>query len=160
MLLGLPACDGETKEEPTQAPTPSVSARPVDTTLPGELAEGDEKAFGFPIPRKMRVRGRFDDAIYARGRVPFEAVSNYVSERVSNAAVNRGPSMTIYDRATLDADDSRTIRIEIKERFGDIEIVVREQTRRPDRNPGMSEAQRWRRAGLNPDGSVIEDRAE
>jgi hypothetical protein len=132
----------------------AASAAPVDQIKPGELAEGDEKAFGFPIPRRMRVRGRFPDSVVAVGRVSFEGLANYVRDRVVHAKVSTGPERTVFDKASLKHDADKAVRIEVTRRSTRVELVVRDRTRKPA-EPGLSDEERWRRAGVTPDGKML-----
>ncbi|WP_437783522.1 hypothetical protein [Sorangium sp. So ce1097] len=142
------------------APAPPTSAAPaprppVDQALPGELAEGIEQAFGLPIPRRMKVRARFPDAVFAVGEIPAERVANYVRTRVLAGNVETGPAKTIFSRATVKSAPQRMIRIEVVSRAHVSELVVRDETRPPPER-GLSVEERWRRNGLTPDGKVLD----
>jgi hypothetical protein len=131
----------------------------VDYVRPGEVAEGKERAFGFPVPRGMRIRGRFPDAVYAEGRLPFVPLANYVRERVEAERVETGPSKTVFDAARLKSNQAQIVRIEVTSRSGKIELVVRDQSRRPSA-ASESEAERWKRSGLSPDGKPLPELEE
>ncbi|XXY47362.1 hypothetical protein WME91_45900 [Sorangium sp. So ce269] len=137
---------------PSDAPAPRP---PVDQALPGELAEGVEQAFGLPIPRRMKVRARFSDAVFAVGEIPAERVANYVRTRVLAGNVETGPAKTIFSRATVKSAPQRMIRIEVVSRAHVSELVVRDETRPPPER-GLSVEERWRRNGLTPDGKVLD----
>ncbi|MGK3995776.1 hypothetical protein [Sorangium sp. So ce1024] len=137
---------------PSGAPTPRP---PVDQALPGELAEGVEQAFGLPIPRRMKVRARFPDAVFAVGEIPAERVANYVRTRVLASNVETGPAKTIFSRATVKSAPQRMIRIEVVSRAHVSELVVRDETRPPPER-GLSVEERWRRNGLTPNGKVLD----
>lgn len=150
-------CRGDA-DGPAQAARPSASsvpAPPVDRTLPGELAEGSERAFGLPIPRRMRIRARFPDAVFAIGDVPPDRLSNYVRARVVAGNVETGPAKTVFARATLKDAPQRMLRIEVVTRAHLSELVVRDETR-PPAEQGLTVEERWRRHGLTPDGKVID----
>ncbi|WP_437592183.1 hypothetical protein [Sorangium sp. So ce1000] len=152
-----PACRGDSGA-PAPAPPPSEAQTPkppVDQALPGELAEGVEQAFGLPIPRRMKVRARFSDAVFAVGEIPAERVANYVRTRVLAGSVETGPAKTIFSRATVKSAPQRKIRIEVVSRANLSELVVRDETRQPPEQ-GLSVEERWRRSGLTPDGKVLD----
>jgi hypothetical protein len=129
----------------------------VDSVQPGEIAEGAERAFGLPIPRRMKVRARFPDAVFAVGNIPPERVSNFVRERVVAAGVETGPAKTVFSRATVKSAPERMLRIEVVSRPSATELVVRDQTPPPAPvDDGLSEEERWRRKGLKPDGSPLD----
>ncbi|WP_437337271.1 hypothetical protein [Sorangium sp. So ce394] len=152
------ACRGDA---PAPAPTPpsaseaSAPRPPVDQALPGELAEGTEQAFGLPIPRRMKVRARFPDAVFAVGEIPAERVANYVRTRVLAGNVETGPAKTIFSRATVKSAPQRMLRVEVVSRAHVSELVVRDETRPPPER-GLSVEERWRRSGLTPDGKVLD----
>ncbi|WP_437736214.1 hypothetical protein [Sorangium sp. So ce1335] len=151
------ACRGDAGA-PAPAPPPSEASAPrppVDQALPGELAEGVEQAFGLPIPRRMKVRARFPDAVFAVGEIPAERVANYVRTRVLAGSVETGPAKTIFSRATVKSAPQRMIRIEVVSRAHVSELVIRDETRPPPER-GLSVEERWRRNGLTPDGKVLD----
>ena len=156
IALAAPGCRKKTEDPPPPpATTASAPRPPVDAVRPGEIAEGTELAFGLPIPRRMRVRSRFPDAIFAAGDLPPERLSNYVRERVIAESVETGPAKTVFTRATVKSAPQRMLRIEVVSRPGATELVVRDQTR-PQAEEGLSEEERWRRKGLKPDGSPLD----
>ena len=154
LALGLAACSHGAKEQAPGAASAVARPVPVDALRPGEIAEGKELAFGFPLPRDMQVTARFSDAIFATGSVGFEALTNYVRERLDAERVDTGPVKTVFASATLKADPNRRVLVEVTLRSGVVEIVVRDETPKPV-DPGLSSAEIWKRAGLGPDGGVL-----
>lgn len=158
LILACAACDGSPEEAVTpSAPSASPSSHPVDHLAQGELAQGEEKLFGLPIPRKMRVERRFLDAAHAAGPVTPEDLSNYVRQRVSVAQVEIGAARTVFPRVVIHGGDPHKIyRIEVSPRSnGGSELEVRDITPAPVPS-GLSDAELWRRAGRNPDGTPID----
>jgi hypothetical protein len=146
-------CGKRSPERGSVASASPTRRVPVDQIIPGELAEGSEAAFGLPLPRGMRVKARFPDAVYSEGRLPFESLSNYVRERVKAERVDTAPTRTVFLAAVPAGEPQRRLRVEVGLRGGIAELVVRDQTPAP-LEPGLSEAERWRRAGMSPDGGV------
>jgi len=128
---------------------------PVDQTLPGELAEGSEQAFGLPIPRRMEITGRFPNAVFARGAVRREDVANYVRSRVIAESVATGPSKSVFTGATVKAAPQRMLRIEVGLHDGATELLVRDETRPPVKE-GLNPEERMREVGLKPDGTPLD----
>jgi len=155
VLVLFAASCGRRSPEGT-APPPSAlgsaSALPVDHALPGELAEGDDKAFGLPIPRRMRVTGRFSDVVFASGALLPEHVANYVRQRVIAERVETGPGKTVFARATVKEAPGRVLRIDVISRNGEAEIRVRDESRPPAPAGGKPEEE-WGKHGLLPDGT-------
>jgi hypothetical protein len=132
------------------------SSRPVDRLAPGELAEGKADAFGLRLPRQMRLERRFPDAVHAVGAVRPEAVANYVRQRVEVAHVEVGAARTVFARARIkNGAPERVYRIEVVADPGACQLVVRDITP-PPTTEGLSEEERWRRAGLTPQGTPLD----
>jgi hypothetical protein len=128
---------------------------PVDRVAPGELAEGSDKAFGLPIPRVMRVRARFSNAIYAQGPVAPDHLANYVRKRVEAKHAFTGPGKTVFTGATPKGEPGKVLRVEVVSRAGEVELLVRDETPPPDTgNP--TPAERMRAVGLRPDGTPLD----
>jgi hypothetical protein len=158
LALTTSACRRRPPPEPLEA-APTVAtpapARPADHALPDEIAEGKEKAFGLPIPRQMRVIGRFDDVVFVTGDVAPELVANYVRQRVIASNVETGPAKTVFTGVTLRNDPAHTLRVDVISRNGDTDLTVRDETRPPARE-GLSEADRWKALGLTPQGTPLD----
>ena len=152
-LALLPGCRRKRAiDEPP--PTPSVKP-PVDTTLPGELAEGKEQAFGVPLPRVMRVVGRFGDAVLAEGPAPPDQVANFFRSRVKAEKIETGPAKTVFSKVSVKSQPDATIMIEVVGRAGTTSVSVRSVTLpRPDDT--STPAERMRNIGLNPDGTLAD----
>lgn len=159
-VAALCGCDSDATEsvQPVVAPQRPLGT-PVDSTKPGEIAEGKERAFGLAMPRDMLITARFSDAVHAKGKVPFEPLANYVRERVHAERVDTGPAKTVFVNATLKGDANKRVQVEVSTRGGIVKLVVRNRTR-PPATPGLSEEERWRRSGLTPDGRVLPEMNE
>lgn len=148
-------------EEPMLLRPMGLRPIPVDTKLPGELAEGSYVAFGLPLPREMRLTRRFPDKIYASGRLEFEHVSNYFRERLSAKQVETGPHRTIFVGAKVIDEPELTVDVDVRRRIGFVEIRIANKTRkRAKPEPELTEKERWGRMGLTPDGKVLEEYAQ
>jgi hypothetical protein len=157
-LLAALACGGCKKRRPTEveAPVASSSAElPVDRALPGELAEGPEQAFGLTLPRVMVVRGRFDDIVYGVAEVTPDKVANYIRARVSADKVETGPAKTVFPRVTVRGQPGVELAIQVLSHGGSTELQIRNLSL-VKMTPGLSEDQRWRAAGLKPDGTPLD----
>jgi hypothetical protein len=158
--LACASCSRSGDETGAQPPAPaSAPDVPRDTTKPGEIAEGTEQAFGLLLPRDMVVTARLPDAVYATGNLPLVPLTNYVRERLLSQRVDTGPEKTVFAGAAIKADPTRRVEVEVLSRRGKVQVVVRDRTP-PPQVPGLSEEERWRRAGLTPKGKVIDKEAE
>jgi hypothetical protein len=156
--LGCRARRGPEDEhvQPPTPPPPSVAAPvPVDRALPGELAEGTDLAFGLPLPRVMKIRGSFDDVLFAWGPVPSDQVANYVRQRVTADKVETGAAKTLFSRAIVKARPGRLIAVEVLAHGGDTELQVRDVTPKPTKE-GQDAEERWRELGFKPDGTPLD----
>jgi len=154
--LGALACD---RSEPAGAPAASTSSQPKtpDRLAPGEIAEGKTDLFGLRLPRDLKVEARFPHSGYASGKITPEALSNYVRKRVDVRHVELAASRTVFPKARIKgADAERRFRIEVIPLGRRSKLMV--QWLNPPRPPaakGLSEAERWKQAGLTPDGKQL-----
>jgi len=157
--LGCRARRGPEDEHVQQsAGSPSVVTSPevpVDRALPGELAEGTDLAFGLPLPRVMKVRGSFDDVLFAWGAVPSDQVANYVRQRVTADKIETGAAKTLFSRATVKARPGLLIAVEVLAHGGETELQVRNVTPKPNKE-GQEPEERWRELGFKPDGTPLD----
>lgn len=134
---------------PVTAPAPVPAPPAPDRVDPAEVPEGAESAFGLPVPRAMQVEARFPDAVRAIGRVPLDALANYVRARVVADRVETGPAKTVFARATLKSAPERMLRVEVVS-FGDrTEMIVRDVTRPPARDV-VKPTDPWSQPGFDP----------
>jgi hypothetical protein len=157
--VALTAC--RPRREPTElevpvtsTPTPSARA-PIDRTLPGELAEGPDKAWTLVLPRALVVRARLVDMIYGDAEVPPDRMANYIRQHVASDKVETGPSKTVFPRATVRGQPGVELAIEVLNRGGSSEVQIRNLSL-VKMTPGLTEEERWRAAGLKPDGTPLD----
>jgi hypothetical protein len=147
------------EDEHVQPPSPPTAAPsvvvPVDRALPGELAEGTELAFGLPLPRVMKIRGSFDDVLFAWGPVPSDQVANYVRQRLLAEKVETGAAKTLFSRATVKARPGLLLAVEVLAHGGETELQVRNVTPKPTKQ-GQDPDERWRELGFKPDGTPLD----
>jgi hypothetical protein len=149
-LLVALGCGKKEAPKSTLPPTPSATALSADRLLPGELAEGHEKAMGLAVPRDMRLLRVFDDSAVARGRVAADAVSNYVRRRVDTSTAEIGAARTVFPKAHVKGQPAeKLVRIEVVQDVDSTELLLRDVTPHAA-EPGLSEDDRWRKAGVVP----------
>jgi hypothetical protein len=137
--------------------TPSASgAKPLDRLAPGELAVGDGDVFGLPVPREMHVLGRAKDSAILIGEVSPDALARYVRDRVVVSHVEMSPERTVFPDAKIkEGPAERLYRIELVPEYRLTRMTVKDVTPIAPK-PGLSDAERWRRAGFSPDGRPID----
>jgi hypothetical protein len=157
-LCGLVGCKGQ-RQAPSTAPSAAAraSAVPLDHLAPDELAPGKVEVYGFAVPRGMEIESRLDDRAYVSGRVSPEALANYVRQRVSVSHVEIGAARTVFPMARIKGrDDGRIYTLEVLPDGPKTRLVIKDVTPPPPPPPGMSDEERWRAAGLGPDGRPLD----
>lgn len=156
-LLASAAGCKEDKAAVVTAPSASATAAPIDHLAPGELLEGTDKAFGMVLPRGMRVVHGFDDLIVASGSPPADKVTNYVRARVKDGKITVGARATVFDHVRTPAapDLELSIKVEPADGMEGTRVEVRKLTM-PKAPELPNDEERWRAAGLRPDGRPLD----
>jgi hypothetical protein len=150
------ACDKDAAA-PTASPSASAKPKTPDRLLPGELAEGDGDLFGLRLPKEMRLEARFPTSAHATGLVEANKLVDYVKRRILVRHVELAGSRTVFDKARIKGTHQKQLfRIEIipKGRRSKLAIELLNPAK-PPAEKGLSEAERWRRVGLTPDGKQL-----
>ena len=93
--------------------------------------------------------------MHAIGAVSPEAVSNFVRERVEVSHVEIGAARTVFPNVRIKAGDAaKSYRIDVVADGPTTRLIVRDITP-PPTPEGLSEEERWRRAGMTPDGKLL-----
>ena len=134
--------------------------KPPDHLGPHEAVEGKERAFGLPLPRVSKVEARFETTVHVLSALSPEDLVNFVRARVKDGRTTPGSSSTLLVDVTPLADLQKRLTIEIRPMHGGdasmrSEMVVRDTTPLPI-EPGLTEEQRWNKAGLTSDGKVAD----
>ena len=123
------------------------------------MVEGKERAFGLPLPRYTRVAARFEKTVHVQTPLTPEELVNFVRARVKDGKVTPGTSGTQLFDVTPVGDPQKRLTIDVRlYRGGDgnhSEMVVRDTTP-PPVEPGLTDEQRWQKAGLTPSGQIAD----
>jgi hypothetical protein len=145
------------------APAPAGSAlavasasKPVDRLSPDELAAGAGEIWGLKIPRDMHVEHRFPEIAFAVGPVKADALANYIRDRVIVSHVEIGAGRTIFPNARIkDGAADHYYEIDVIPEPGGTRLQIQDLT--PVKVvPGLSDEERWRQAGLTPQGRPLD----
>lgn len=155
----LAACKDDavsTEQAGGTTPQPTKTVTPVDHLAPGELLEGTETALGLRLPRDMRVTLSMRDRVAADGLIGQELIANYVRARVKDGKMTVGASSTVFENVHVAARPDRPLRIQVETWKGRCHMEVWDVTPpKAEPDPG-SDAERWRKAGYNPDGTPLD----
>ena len=156
-LLLCASCQHKTAPAPAGSALTAASApRPVDRLAPDELAAGTADVWGLTIPRDMRIEHRFPEIAYVVGPVKADALANYVRDRVVVSHVEIGAGRTIFPNAHIKGGSRDHVyeldvipepsgsRLEIQD-LTPVKVI-----------PGLSDEERWRQAGLTPQGRPLD----
>lgn len=153
------SCHGKAEQSPASASSAlasSAAPKPVDRLAPDELAAGNAEVWGFTVPREMQVEHRYQDVTHIVGRVKPDALANYVRDRVLVSHVEIGAARTIFPNARIKAGAAdRVYELEVIPEANTTRLVIRDTTP-PPITPGLSDAERWRQAGLTPEGRPLD----
>ena len=157
-LCSLLGCRGANKAPAPASSVALASAQvPLDHLAPDELAPGKAEVYGFAIPRDMEVESRLIDRAYVSGRVSPEALANYVRQRVSVSHVEIGAARTVFPMARINGGAmDRYYMLEVLPDGAKTRLVIKDVTPPPPPPAGLTDAERWRAAGLGPDGRPLD----
>lgn len=143
-------CERDEDEALVRNPVPTAT----DRLLPGEELPGRPRVFGIEVPEGMRIAARFPEVVHLTGQVKLDAVTRYFEKHVVTSQVELGAGRATFPAATVKGDEKqRVYRIEVVSDRGTTSVQMRDVTP-PPVPEGLSEKQRWERAGLNADGSL------
>jgi hypothetical protein len=153
----LPSCQCEDKAITAAASRARRDvAHPVDRLAPGELGASSRVVFGFNVPLGMKVDSETRDSVYISGTAGLEPLARYVRDRVAVSHVEVTGSRFVFDNARIKGGDpNRTYLFELVRRHRRTQLMIRDKTP-PSVVDGLSEPERWRRAGLTPDGQQLD----
>lgn len=156
-LLFLVATAGCEAAEPSTSTGPS--AVPLDRLGPQERGSVERRYMGFKPPEGMRLDARFPLEVHLIGPTPHAEAAAQIREQVHASHVQLEGSNLIFPRAVLrGGDPNRPFRITVSRAAGLTRIRIQDETSLPAPK-GLSEADRYRNAGITPDGKQLDTRA-
>jgi hypothetical protein len=153
LAVGLLACTScKRKDRPPEE-------KPPDHLAPNEVAEGKERAFGIPLPVVARVLARFEKTVHIVSPLTPEELVNFVRVRVKDGKTTAGTAGTHLAEVVPLGSPQMRVSIEIRSKRTEdgmrSEMIV-EDTTPIASEPGLTDEQRWKKAGLTPDGKVAD----
>ena len=134
----------------------SAQAKPLDRLAADELAAGNAQVWGFAVPRDMRIEHRYVETAHLVGPVKPDALANYVRDRVVVSHVEIGAGRTVFPDARIKGGAAdRVYELDVVPEPGQTRLVIKDTT--PMKvTPGLTDAERWRQAGLTPEGRPLD----
>lgn len=147
------------KAPPEETPRGEAPSLPVDRLAPGELPEGDEEAFGIKLPKGMRVERGFSSVVHAVSTtLTPEPVADYFRARVTDGSMAKRTDEIRFTGVHPAKDPKRELTIQIREGERGVatcDVLLIDATP-PEVAPNLTEDERRARAGLSPDGKLID----
>jgi hypothetical protein len=154
-MFAIVACSSKTQTGAQDAGPPPA---PPDRLAQGEIAEGQDKAFALRLPQRSKVSARFPKDIHVVSSHTPEELSNYVRAHVAEGKVASGTTVTEFRDVVVPTEPTRRLTIEV--RNGAVAharsmMIVRDTTPAPV-EPGLTDEDRYKKAGLAPNGRVLD----
>ncbi len=152
-LFLAPGCSREPELPETQ---PAAPAPAPDRLAPEEHDPRSESAFGLPLPRALRVERDYGDTVFVVGELPFEETVRFVKERLVATHSELRAGRVVFPDAQLVGDlQKRNFDVEVWRDGAGTHLRLADKTR-PAMVPGLTEAERWQRAGYGPNGKPLD----
>jgi hypothetical protein len=136
------------------APTPPALPVAPDRLAPSEPLIGTAQVWGIRVPDGLRVSSEFARNVHLSGSRPLAAVTEALRQQLLTNEIEVTPTRTVIAQAYVKgASDRRLLRIEALSEGVLTRVNITDITPVPVPS-GLSEAERWERAGRNPDGTV------
>ncbi len=156
LVIALVGCDDKEPQMPESHPEEAPPAPETPDRLPpGELLEGTERIYDFPVPRRMKIDAKFADRAHLLGEVGQRQLSDYVRKRVLTRHVQVEGRRYIFPKVRIRGGGPDLFRMEIVKEGAQTRLIITEIEKKKPLQ-GLTEAERWERAGMRPDGSLID----
>lgn len=133
----------------------SARTTPLDHLSPGEIAKSDVMIYGVTVPQGMHLRRRFPDGVLLTGETPAAELASQIEASIYSGPKEVDHRRRIYRNVTIKGGDSKRIfTITIDDLGSQRQVSITDVTPTPT-EPGLSDEERWRRAGYLPDGTPI-----
>jgi hypothetical protein len=120
--------------------------------------EGPVEFFGFSVPRGMKGQLKAPRLVEITGQADFDKMAAYTKDRIAVRHAEMLQDQLVYRNARILGTKDRVFDLTLhRERLGS-RLEILEITRSPATG-GLSEEERWKRAGLKPSGGLIDPNA-
>jgi hypothetical protein len=106
----------------------------------------------------MRLVRHFNDSAYFNGNTDLDVVLTHLRQHLAVDSAELLSQGAVFPRARIvGADDQHVYRVEVTKTTRGSQIHIKDITPAPaPALIGLSEAEVWRRAGRNPDGTLLD----
>jgi hypothetical protein len=158
LALGLGLCWACREQQALPAPAGEAAAAAPDRLQDGEQLPDSETAFGLPLPKGMRLVRHFNDSAYFNGDTDLDAVLTHLRQHLAADGAQLVSRGAVFPRARIVGGDPQQLyRVEVTRTARGSQIHIKDITPAPAPElTGLSEAEIWRRAGRNPDGTPLD----
>jgi hypothetical protein len=91
----------------------------------------------------------------ARGNVHFDDLTDYVKARISARHAEMLDGQLVFPNARIRGNSHNVFEVTISKMPQGAMLQIKDETKPPG-TPGLTEEQRWKRAGLRPSGELID----
>jgi hypothetical protein len=145
------------KESPLAQVEDGAKVATPDRLTGEERLPEAEIVFGLPIPKGMRLTRHFKESAYVTGDLDLMTLLEHVRSYVDASSVELTGEFATFARAHIKGDaQRRRFRIEISKTQRGSQLYIKDITPPPPTG-GLTEAERWQRAGRNPDGTLLNE---
>lgn len=130
-------------------------ARSADRLPPGDLLEGPDEFFGFAVPRGMRGRLIAPGLVEITGHVDFDKLATYTKDRIAVRHAEMLEDQLVFRNARILGTKDRLFELTLNRQRKESRLEIQDITKTPAPQ-GLSEDERWKRAGLKPSGGLID----
>lgn len=142
------------REPAESTPGPSLPTVAPDRLAPEEPLIGTPQVWGLRVPDGLRVSSQFARTVHLSGSRSLSAVTEALRQQLLTSELEVTPTRTVIARAYVKgATERRLLHIEAISEGVLTRVNITDVTPPPVPS-GLSEAERWERAGRNPDGTV------
>ncbi len=129
-----------------------------DRLPPGELLEGPDEVFGIAVPRGMVGHKKGPKIAEITGSADYDLLVDYIKARISVRHAEMLEDRLVFPNARILGSKDRIYELTVRRLPRGSKVTILDVTKLPGTG-GLSEEERWKRAGLKPGGGLIDPNA-
>lgn len=157
LFFALSSLAAGCKEPPHRPPAEVAIQEPPapDRLTPGQLLEGDDEVFGLRLPEHTTLLAVFRTSASMEGPYDPLDLAAYLKPRLDASHVEMAGEHILFPKARIRGGKDEIFRIEVAKAPRGASLQLRNITP-PRAEQGLSEAERWRKVGLTPEGELLD----